>query len=64
MVRKPIQFLETEYKTQGDFEAFVKKVIYIDIGICNDIKTIYPSQYIILLEILHIFSFKTPILHG
>jgi len=52
MVRKPIEFLGKIYKTQGEFEAFVKNVIYKDIGICSDIKNIYPSHYIILLEIL------------
>lgn len=52
MVRKLIEFLGKIYKTQGEFEAFVKNVIYNDIGICNDIKNIYPSHYITLLEIL------------
>jgi len=52
MVRKPIEFLGKIYKTQGEFEAFVKNVIYNDIGICSDIKNIYPSHYITLLEIL------------
>ena len=52
MVRKPIEFLGKIYKTQGEFETFVKNVIYNDIGICNDIKNIYPSHYITLLEIL------------
>jgi len=52
MVRKPIEFLGKIYKTQGEFEAFVKNTIYKDIGICSDIKNIYPSHYITLLEIL------------
>lgn len=52
MVRKPIEFLGKIYKTQGEFEAFVKNIIYKDIGICSDIKNIYPSHYITLLEIL------------
>ena len=52
MPRKPVTFLNTEYKTQGEFEKYVKKIIYEDIGICNDIKNTYPDKYYILIKIL------------
>jgi len=52
MPRKPITFLNTEYKTQGDFEKYVKKIIYEDIGICNDIKNRYPDKHRLLIKIL------------
>jgi hypothetical protein len=52
MPRKPIIFLDKIYKTQSEFEAFVKKLLYKDIGICNDVKNSYPSHYITLIEIL------------
>jgi 5-methylcytosine-specific restriction endonuclease McrA len=47
-----IIFLEKTYKTQGEFETFVKNIIYNDIGICNDIKNKNPHHYNILIEIL------------
>ena len=52
MTPKPVTFLNTEYKTQGEFEKYVKKIIYEDIGICNDIKNTYPAKYYILIKIL------------
>ena len=52
MPRKPIIFLDKTYKTQGEFEAYVKNLIYNEIGMCNDIQNIYPSHYISLIEIL------------
>ena len=52
MPKKPTIFLEKTYKTQGEFERFVKNIIYNNIGICNDIKNIYPSDYNTLIEIL------------
>ena len=52
MPQKPVIFLGKTYKTQGEFELFVKKLIYNDIGICDDIKNIYPSHYNTLIEIL------------
>lgn len=52
MPRKAIIFLEKTYKTQGEFEAFVKNIIYNEIGICNDIKNTYPCHYNTLIEIL------------
>ena len=45
MPRKSIIFLDKTYKTQGEFEAFVKNLIYNGIGICDDIKNIYPSHF-------------------
>ena len=51
MVRKPVTFLNTEYKTQGEFGKFVEKFIE-DIGICNDIKNVYNDKYGILIKIL------------
>ena len=51
MVRKPVTFLNTEYKTQGEFGKFVEKFI-ADIGICNDIKNVYNDKYGILIKIL------------
>jgi hypothetical protein len=35
---KPVIFLQKTYKTQSEFEKFVKNIIYNDIGECNDIK--------------------------
>ena len=52
MPRKPVLFLDKIYKTQGEFELFVKKIIYDDIGVCNDILNTHPSDYITLIEIL------------
>ena len=52
MSRKPVIFLNIEYKTQLEFEKYVKKIIYEDIGICNDIKNTYPKEYYILIKIL------------
>ena len=52
MPRKPVTFLNAEYKTQGEFEKYVKKIIYEDIGICNDVKNAYPDKYYILIKIL------------
>lgn len=62
MSRKPVTFLNIEYKTQREFEKYVKKIIYEDIGICNDIKNTYPEKYYILVKILERhprFKFKT-----
>jgi hypothetical protein len=52
MPRKPVIFLGKTYKTQSEFELFVKNLIYNDIGICDDIKNTYPSHYNTLIEIL------------
>ena len=52
MPKKPVTFLNTEYKTQGEFEKYVKKIIYEDIGICNDVKNVYSDKYYILIKIL------------
>jgi len=52
MARKPVTFLNAEYKTQGLFGKYVRKIIYEDIGICNDIKDTYPEEYYILTKIL------------
>ena len=52
MPRNPVIFLDKTYKTQGEFEAFVKNLIYNEIGICDDIEVIHPSHYIMLIEIL------------
>ena len=38
MPQKPVIFLGKTYKTQTEFELFVKKVIYEDINICSDVK--------------------------
>jgi 5-methylcytosine-specific restriction endonuclease McrA len=51
MPRQPVIFLEKTYRTQGDFELFVKKLIY-DIGVCPDIKNTHLSHYTTLIEIL------------
>lgn len=40
------------YKTQYEFKQFVKNLIYHDIGICSDVKNLYPLQYETLIEIL------------
>ena len=52
MPRKPVVFLDNNYKTQGDFEKYVKKLIYEEIGVCHDVKNTYPDKYIILIELL------------
>ena len=52
MPRKPVIFLGKTYKTQSEFELFVKNLIYNDIGICDNIKNTYPSHYNTLIEIL------------
>lgn len=52
MPGKPVIFLGTTYKTQREFELFVKNLIYKDIGVCNDIKNTHPSHYNVLIEIL------------
>ena len=52
MPRKPVIFLDKTYKTQGEFELFVKKIIYDDIGLCNDVKNIHTTNYNTLIEIL------------
>lgn len=52
MPRKPVIFLNIVYKTQREFGKFVKKKIYEDIGICNDVKNAYPDEYYILIKIL------------
>jgi hypothetical protein len=52
MPRNPVTFLNKTYKTQGEFEAFVKNLIYDVIGICDDIENKHPSHYITLIEIL------------
>ena len=52
MTRKHIIFFDTIYKTQAEFETFVKNLIYFEIGICNDVKNMHPSHFITLIEIL------------
>lgn len=52
MPRKPVVFLDKEYKTQGEFEKYVRKIIYDEIGICYDVKNTYPDKYNILIKIL------------
>ena len=52
MTKKSIIFSGKTYKTQGEFEVFVKNIIYNIVGICNDIKKMYPEYYITLIEIL------------
>jgi len=52
MTKKSIIFSGKTYKTQGEFEVFVKNIIYNVIGICNDTKNMYPEHYITLIEIL------------
>ena len=52
MTRKPVIFLGKTYKTQYEFQLFVKNVIYHDINLCNDVKNTHPSHYTTLIEIL------------
>ena len=52
MPRKPVTFMGKLYKTQGEFEKYVRKVIYEDIGPCLDIQGTYPLQYDTLIKIL------------
>lgn len=62
MPKKPVIILDKIFPTQKDFEIYVRKIIYEDIGICNDIKNTYPDKYYILIKILERhpkFSSKT-----
>lgn len=52
MPKKPVNFLNKQYKTQGEFEKFVKQTIYNDIGICYDVKNKHPDKYNLLIKIL------------
>lgn len=52
MPRISIIFSGKTYKTQGEFESYVKKLIYTDIGVCNDIKNIHPYHFNTLIELL------------
>tara|TARA_Y100000992_G_scaffold212732_1_gene146432 strand:- start:9504 stop:10193 length:690 start_codon:yes stop_codon:yes gene_type:complete len=52
MPQKPVNFLNKTYKTQKEFEKFVKQTIYKDIGICFDVKNRHPDKYNILIKIL------------
>jgi hypothetical protein len=52
MPKKEIIFLNNVYKTQGEFENFVKNFIYNEIGLCDDIKNKYPEKYKIIIELL------------
>ena len=52
MPRNPVNFLNKTYNTQREFEKYVKKIIYDEIGICCDIKNTYPDKYNILIKIL------------
>jgi hypothetical protein len=52
MPRKPVKFLNKTYETQKEFTVFVRKIIYDEIGICDDILNIYPDKYKILIKIL------------
>jgi hypothetical protein len=49
---KPVEFMGKIFKTQGEFEKYVKNIIYDEVGICNDIKNLYPDNYNILIELL------------
>jgi predicted GIY-YIG superfamily endonuclease len=42
---KPVTFLNTEFKTQGKLEKYVKKTIYEDIGICGYLYLIFHEKY-------------------
>ena len=52
MPRKKITLFGKTYKTQKDFEKYVKKIIYDVVGCCKDIRVAHPLQYNILLKIL------------
>jgi len=52
MPGKQVIFLDKTYTTQGKFELFVKKIIYDDIGLCNDVKNTRKTEYPTLIEIL------------
>ncbi len=52
MAKKPVVFLNKIYKTQTEFETYVKNIIYNIIGKCDDVKNKHPLQYDILIEIL------------
>jgi len=52
MPRKSIIFLDKTYKSQGEFEVFVRNLIYNEIGLCDDIKNKRPAHYNTLNEVL------------
>ena len=39
------------FDAQGKFKKYVDQIIYDEIGICNDIKNLYPDNYKILIEL-------------
>tara|TARA_Y100000389_G_scaffold175039_1_gene185487 strand:+ start:1097 stop:1783 length:687 start_codon:yes stop_codon:yes gene_type:complete len=52
MTRNQVVFLDNIYKTHRDFEQYVKKLIYEEIGVCLDVKNTYPDKYKILIQLL------------
>ena len=52
MPRKPVDFMGKTYKSQTDFEKYVKHLIYEVIGPCDDIKTKHSDKYEILIKLL------------
>lgn len=52
MPRNQVVFLDKIYKTQREFEEYVKKLLYDEIGVCLDVKNTHPDKYIILIQIL------------
>lgn len=52
MSKIQISFLGTLYKTKKSFEEYVKKLIYEDIGICDNVFEEKPKYYEILISLL------------
>jgi hypothetical protein len=52
MPRKPVYFLDKLYPSTAALENYVRKIIYEDIGICNDIKNKFPDKHRILIKLL------------
>lgn len=48
----PVYLLDKKFDSQKKFREFVNKLIYEEIGMCEDIKNIYPSKYKILIKVL------------
>lgn len=52
MPPKPVEFMGKTFESQTKFKTYVKKIIYDEIGICNDIQNTNPDKYHILIKII------------
>lgn len=57
-----VEFMDKIFNTKKSFEKYIRNIIYNEIGVCDDIKNIYPEKYEILLNLLKRhpnYSYKT-----